>query len=575
MISRPPPAHSPKPPDSAFYPRIRTHMSESEMQKTSTTGSSFSGRTKFIKYGSGKHAGTELVPQPSDDPNDPLNWPRWRKNLNFASLLMMVGLVGNTKTVFIPVAGFLSSHYRVSDMSIAALTAAPLMVSAMSGIISSIVVRLWGKRPVYLIATLVLFIGTMWNMTAGDNYRSCLGSRIFQGLAWGAFDVLVNGSVQDTYFEHERDLPVTIYNIFTITSTWGSPLLGGLISRNANDFTNVFRLINCSFLLAFPLLAFAAPETSFDRSRASLTPLPTPGLDAWHPWKFREGVNKTSITEYLKKMKPFSFQAPITLPMILQAPRALIAPTTGLLFILTCIPFGALWGLATSISLITAPAPLSLNLSLTGILMTGPWVIASICVGGFSFYRGIHERFTQRVSCLVLSTGTALVLIGLLSYGLGIQNFMTSEPSPSNPIFSTATAAEVSLPLLSLQLGILAGGSYIMDTTARPFIVQSASFTSSSIAIARRSIVDMQSGVVVLRNLAAGLFVLFMPYAVTIYGGLKTAVIGMATTQILLTGAAMTVWWLRGESIWRADGLIMGLVDLELLKESTSFFEED
>lgn len=35
---------------------------------------------------------------------------------------------------------------------------------------------------------------------AGDNYGSCLGSRIFQGLGWGAFDVLVNSSIQDTYF---------------------------------------------------------------------------------------------------------------------------------------------------------------------------------------------------------------------------------------------------------------------------------------------------------------------------------------------------------------------------------------
>ncbi|KAG5973175.1 hypothetical protein E4U55_000629 [Claviceps digitariae] len=575
VISRPLPAHSPKPPDFAFCPRIYTHMSVSEMPKTSMTGSSLSGGSKVIKYGSGKHADTELVPQPSDDPNDPLNWPRWRKDLNFVSLLVMVGLVGGTKTAFIPTAGSLASHYSVSDTSIAALTAAPLMISAMTGIISSTVARVWGKRPVYLVAALVLFIGTMWNMSAGDNYRSCLGSRILQGLGWGAFDVLVNGSIQDTYFEHERDLPVTFYNIFTITTTWGSPLVGGLVSKNANRFTNVFRIINCFFLLAFPLLAFAAPETSFDRSKGALTPLPTLGLDDWHPWRLRHRVNNTSALEYLKKMKPFSFRAPITLPLILQGPRALIAPTTGLLFILTCIPFGALWGLSTSISILTDPAPLSLNISLTGVLMTGPWVIASICVGGFSFYRGLHERFTRRVSCLILSTGTALVLIGLLSYGLGVHNFMNSHPSSSGPIFSSSSAGQLSLPLLSLQLGILAGGSYILDTTVRPFIARSASFTSSSIAIAQRNIVDMQSGVIVLRNLAAGVFVLALPHAITVYGGLKSAVIGMATTQILVTGATMTIWRLYDKSIWGADGIVMRLVDFQLLRESTSFFETD
>ncbi|KAG5932091.1 hypothetical protein E4U53_001491 [Claviceps sorghi] len=575
LISRPLPVHSPKSPDFTFFPRIYPHAGDSDTPKSSMTGSYVSGRAKFIKYGSGKHAGIELVPQPSDDFNDPLNWPRWRKNLNFVSLLVMVGLVGSTKTAFIPIAASLSSHYRVSNTSIAALTAVPLMVSAITGMISSIVARIWGKRPVYLTAASVLFVGTMWNMTAGDNYGYCLGSRIFQGLGWGAFDVLVNGSVQDTYFEHERDVPVTIYNIFTITTTWGSPLLGGLASRNANGFTNVFRVINCFFLLAFPLLAFAAPETSFDRSKAGLTPLPTPGLDAWHPWRFRHRVNKTSILKYLKKMRPVSFQAPMTLSVILQAPRALIAPTTCLLFILTCIPFAAIWGLTSSISILTSPAPLSLNTALTGVLMTGPWVVASLCVGGFSFYRGLHERFTRSVSSLILCTGTALILIGMLSYGLGVHNFMTSHPSPSSPIFSPVTAGQISLPLLSLQLGILAGGSYILDTTARPFIARSASFTSSSIAVAHRSIVDMQSGLIMLRNLAAGILVVTLPQAVAIYGGLKTAVISLAMTQVLLTGATMTTWWLYDESVWQADGIVMGLIDLELVRESISFFETD
>lgn len=36
------------------------------------TGSSLSNSQKPIKYGTGNGAGIELVPQPSDDPEDPL-----------------------------------------------------------------------------------------------------------------------------------------------------------------------------------------------------------------------------------------------------------------------------------------------------------------------------------------------------------------------------------------------------------------------------------------------------------------------------------------------------------------------
>lgn len=33
-----------------------------------------------------------LIPQPSDDVNDPLNWPTWKKGLAFAPLLVFTSL---------------------------------------------------------------------------------------------------------------------------------------------------------------------------------------------------------------------------------------------------------------------------------------------------------------------------------------------------------------------------------------------------------------------------------------------------------------------------------------------------
>lgn len=176
---------------------------------------------------------------------------------------------------------------------------------------------------------------------------------------------------------------------------------------------------------------------------------------------------------------------------------------------------------------------------------------------------------------MIISAGSMLALTGLISFGLGLHNFMTPHPSPAEPYFTPQSAEQMSLPLLSLQLGILASGNYILDTVTRPLLARSASFTSSSIAVAQRSIGDMQSGVVILRNLAAGTFILSMPSAMTAFGGLKAAVIGLGVTQVLITGAILALLWYLDETIWRADGKTMGLVDLRLLKQSVSFFETD
>jgi hypothetical protein len=45
-----------------------------------------------LKHGTGRNAHIILAPQPSNDPNDPLNWANWKKDLffvvlNFGSIL--------------------------------------------------------------------------------------------------------------------------------------------------------------------------------------------------------------------------------------------------------------------------------------------------------------------------------------------------------------------------------------------------------------------------------------------------------------------------------------------------------
>ncbi|PHH91772.1 hypothetical protein CDD83_10340 [Cordyceps sp. RAO-2017] len=242
----------------------------------SFASSSLFSQPKCIKYGSGRHADVELIPQPSDDPDDPLNWPRWRKDLNLASLLATVGLVGAMKTAFVTTGGVMASRYGVEYTTVAALTSVPILLSVLAGLGSSVAAKLWGKRPLYLASAVPLLVGSVWAAAAAaDSYAACMAARVLQGLGWGAFDVLVLGSIQDTYFEHERDLPVSLYNIFTIATTWGSPLVGGLASSSGGSFAAQFRVVSALHIVSLPLLVLGAPETAFDRTMAGgLVPPP-------------------------------------------------------------------------------------------------------------------------------------------------------------------------------------------------------------------------------------------------------------------------------------------------------------
>ncbi|OHE96898.1 major facilitator superfamily transporter, partial [Colletotrichum orchidophilum] len=532
-----------------------------------------------IKYGTGKHSKTELSPQPNDDPDDPLNWPQWKKELNFIALLMTVGLVGGMKTAYMSVNSVLAVRFSVSYTAVASLTAVPLVISAFTGLFGLAVSKIWGKRPVYLASMVSIFIGAIWNMRAGDSFGECMGARVFQGFGWGAFDTLVLGSIQDTYFEHERSGRITTYNLLSVTTTWGAPLFGGLASFNAGRFTVQFDIINAFQIIAIPLLLFGAPETAYERwSSGSVAQTPASGV-SWMP-KPPRPLGKPSVEEvkaYLRTMKPISFSGTMDLRTLLQAPRAFVAPTTLLLFVTTFIPYCALWSLTESLSLLFFPMPWMLQENSIGSLMAAPFVFAILATAGLAFYQNRHAYYSFYHTFCMLAGGTVLASIGILAFGLKTHAVMSevAEKDPASVFKLDGVGAHLSFPLLSFLLGFLAAGVVIIDAAIRSVIWRSTQFTSSNMNVCLRNVADMDAGVTCWRNLFAGIFVMTIPSAIVMWAGLKSTVIGLGVAQILVVMAICCAWWLYDEQVRRMDGLVMGLVDLSMLKRTGSFFDTD
>ncbi|KAJ0165521.1 putative MFS-type transporter [Colletotrichum tanaceti] len=534
-LMRPPPPPPPTPPKDEGYRPVTSSTKRLSLSTTATTTTS----PRRIKYGTGKHSKTELSPQPTDDPDDPLNWPQWKKELNFVALMMTVGLIGGMKTAYVSVNGVLAARFDASYTAVASLTAVPLVVSAFTGLLGLVAAKVWGKRPVYLVSMVSVFIGAVWNMRAGDSFGECMGARVFQGLGWGAFDTLVLGSIQDTYFEHERNVRITAYNVLSVATTWGAPLLGGVASRNAADFTVQFEVINAFQIVAVPLLVFGAPETSFERWFSfSMAPTPTSAV-SWmsrHP----KALGRPSVEgakAYLRTMKPVSFSVAPDLGTLLQAPRAFVAPTTLLLVVVTFLPHCALWGLAGSLSLLFSRVPWTLSESAIGSLMAAPFTFAVLGVGGIGFYRKrTAADHTTYDTVSILAAGTALAAAGILAFGLETHAVMSASGA-------SGRGPRLSFPLLSFLLGLLAAGVAVLDGAVRPVIWRSTQFTSSNMGVCLRNVGDMHAGVACWRNLLAGVFVMVLPNAVVVWSGLKSTVVGLGVTQILVGAGMCGAWW--------------------------------
>ena len=86
---------------------------------------------------------------------------------------------------------------------IALLTGWHLLGVGTGGIIFIPAARVFGKRHLYLLGSLVIIISSAVGGTATkDTYTRMIVARVFQGVGLAPFEALVNASVGDLYFVH-------------------------------------------------------------------------------------------------------------------------------------------------------------------------------------------------------------------------------------------------------------------------------------------------------------------------------------------------------------------------------------
>jgi len=84
----------------------------------------------------------------------------------------------------------------------ALLTGYHLCGVGVAGLLFVASARVWGKRHLYLLGTILIIISSAWGGASKTSFKSILWARIFQGVGLAPFEALVNDSVGDLYFVH-------------------------------------------------------------------------------------------------------------------------------------------------------------------------------------------------------------------------------------------------------------------------------------------------------------------------------------------------------------------------------------
>ncbi|KAF2857410.1 MFS general substrate transporter [Piedraia hortae CBS 480.64] len=208
--------------------------------------------------------GTILVPQPSDDGDDPLNWPLWRRDLLLAILCLLSVLAATLSPLMAATTLTLTLYFQRSFTDIALLTGYHLLGVAVAGFIFVASARVWGKRHLYLLGAVIIVVSSAWAGASGHNYNSLMAARFFQGIGLAPFEALVNASVGDLYFVHERGKRMALSNLSLFGGAFFTPVIVGKLTATMGwQWTFYLLAIFTGALL--PLVVLFCPETAYVR----------------------------------------------------------------------------------------------------------------------------------------------------------------------------------------------------------------------------------------------------------------------------------------------------------------------
>ncbi|KAK0118376.1 hypothetical protein ONS95_012665 [Cadophora gregata] len=502
---------------------------------------------------SSQRAGVGLIPRPTNLPADPLNWPRWQKELAFGSLMLGSAVIGILKTLLVTVNSVIASELSVGYMSATALTGAPIMFGAFAGLQSQMLCHSIGKRGIYLGSSFLMLIGALWNMHVYDSYAQFMVARIFQGIGWGMFESLISSSIADIFFVHERTSRTNAYNVISIWFTWGSPILGGYVSQSNDGFRNQIMIVNVIQAVSIVLLIFGTPESTFDRasSRQLNADVPPPKST------FKTYTDSLKLTNSHSTSKFIMNEA-------LRPIRALAAPSTILTTLLTAPLLATSFGTASSLSMLFAAMPTFLFPARLGYIFILPLIFSLLAYTLGSFITHLRTKPPHHLSdsavrtLTVAAPGMIIGAAGLLAFGLYTSTELMPEIEDNGTIFAlNIVGLEISLKTVSSLFGLMVSGAVMLQYSGSTYLstfVPSSGVGASELAGAHH----------VLQEIFIGIWVIGMPMWISgdgvifLVAGLKNTTIALGVLSIVFSTSVGAVLWVKGAAVSAVDSRVLG-----------------
>ncbi|KAI9672286.1 MAG: hypothetical protein M1831_002101 [Alyxoria varia] len=218
------------------------------------------GSHHFVKSDSSDRV---LVPQPCDDPHDPLNWSTFWKVACIVNASWISFTQGYGPLSLAPMEESYIEEFHTNLTDALQFTGVAILVLGFSNFIWVPITTTFGRRPTALMSQVLNLGSAIWRAEA-NSYGSFMGASVLNGIAGGPAETLQPAIIADLFFLHDRGKWNTLYFLVYFGGLMVGPIMSGPMAANVG-WRSFWWLYVAVIALSIVATIFINPETMYHR----------------------------------------------------------------------------------------------------------------------------------------------------------------------------------------------------------------------------------------------------------------------------------------------------------------------